>query len=130
MVRTAANRIAQRATRNASSRLSMRSYNLTNRTTSSVFNASRSTITYGTRHLSSTPSFRIVPLPETSDPKPKERESMDTASSTSKVEVSEERNHQFSESYMNNLLEKLEALQEEREDVDVEYSVCYCCGYA
>jgi frataxin len=73
--------------------------------------------------MSSTPSFRIVHPPETSDPKPKERESSDTASSTAKVEVSEERYHQLSESYLNSLLEKLEALQEEREDVDVEYSV-------
>lgn len=61
--------------------------------------------------------------PDTSDPKPKERESNETASSTSKVEVTEERYHQLSESYLNTLVEKLEGLQEDREDVDVEYSV-------
>jgi len=60
---------------------------------------------------------------------PKERESSDTASSTSKVEVSEERYHQLSDSYLNTLLEKLEALQEEREDVDVEYSVGVASWY-
>ena len=129
MSRTAATRLAQRASRNLSSRLSIRSSLNANRAAAQSLNASRCIVAQSSRFLSTTSVSRIGLQPDTSDPKPKERESSDTASSTSKVEVSEERYHQLSDSYLNTLLEKLEALQEEREDVDVEYSVGVASWY-
>ena len=123
MSRTTVSRLAQRASRNSSQRLSTRNAFIVHRATSPALGVSKYIAAQSLRSLSSTQYVRIGLQPDTSNPKPKERESTDTASSSSKVEVSDERYHQLSESYLNSLVEKLEALQEEREDVDVEYSV-------
>lgn len=60
--------------------------------------------------------------PDSEDPQPKEAEphALDAAP----VELSNERYNQLSDDYMDAIVSKLEELQEEREDVDVEYSVC------
>ena len=59
--------------------------------------------------------------PDSEDPKPKEAEPhvVDAAP----VELSNEEYNQLSDDYMDSIVNKLEELQEEREDVDVEYSV-------
>lgn len=133
MSRTAATQLAQRATRNLSSRWTSRSTIvsplLTHRATSQTFNASRCAVSQMSRSISTTRMYRVGLQPDTSNPKPKEAESNETASSSSKVELSEERYNQLSESYLNTLVEQLEELQEQREDVDVEYSVCPSTSY-
>jgi frataxin len=61
--------------------------------------------------------------PESSNPQPKEPESHYGAV-TEPTEITMEEYHQVSDEYMDALASKLEALQEAREDVDVEFSVC------
>jgi frataxin len=60
--------------------------------------------------------------PETENPQPKEPESHVTA--TGPAEITIEQFHEVADEYLNALIEKLEELQEETEEVDVEYSVC------
>jgi frataxin len=54
---------------------------------------------------------------------PKEAEQ--GASATAATDISLEQYHQVSDDYLDNILAKLEHLQEEREGVDVEFSVCF-----
>lgn len=58
--------------------------------------------------------------PETDDPKPKEAE--DHATASHPADLSVEEYNELSDHYMDKMVEKLEQLQEERGDVDVEYS--------
>jgi len=67
------------------------------------------------------PSFKGL-SPETDNPQPKEAESHITAHGPAEITV--EQFHELADEYLNALIEKLEQLQEEEEDVDVEYSVC------
>lgn len=61
--------------------------------------------------------------PESDDPKP--REPLATPQgSAAPAELTNEEYHQLSDEYMDAIEAKLEELQEEREDVDLEYSVC------
>ena len=63
--------------------------------------------------------------PETDNPQPKEPEP--TYEAPVAVELSIERYNELSDLYMDSIVEKLEQKQEDREDVDVEYSVkCPC----
>jgi len=72
------------------------------------------------RFFSSTPISSKGIQPESSDPAPKEAESNITYAAP--AELSIERYNELSDEYMESILGKLEQLQEEREDVDVEYS--------
>jgi len=65
------------------------------------------------------PSFKGL-SPETENPEPKESESHVTASGP--AEITTEQFHEIADEYLNALIEKLEELQEETEEVDVEYS--------
>ncbi|KAI6708768.1 hypothetical protein PZA11_005664 [Diplocarpon coronariae] len=60
--------------------------------------------------------------PDSADPAPKEaeRESYNTASAPADISVEEF--HELADTYLDVLIERLEALQEDREEVDVEYS--------
>jgi frataxin len=60
--------------------------------------------------------------PETDDPQPKQPEAH-AATAPSPTEVTMEEYHQASDAYMDTIVAKLEQLQEQREDVDVEFSV-------
>lgn len=60
--------------------------------------------------------------PESENPQPKEREELDGA--LTPTEVSIEAFHELSDIYLERIIAKFEELQEDREDVDVEYSVC------
>jgi len=59
--------------------------------------------------------------PESADPRPKEPE--DVAQIVNPTEITDVQYHELSDKYMDNIISKLEELQEEREDVDVEFSV-------
>lgn len=59
--------------------------------------------------------------PESENPKPKILESNPEPKQA--AELSQEQYNELSDKYMDMMVEKLEELQEEREDVDVEYSV-------
>jgi frataxin len=74
------------------------------------------------RLLSTTSKTLKGMSPESENPQPKESEN--AAATTTPTEISMEEYHHFSDQYMNNILSKLEQLQEAREDVDVEFSVC------
>jgi frataxin len=74
-----------------------------------------------TRPFSITYPARKGLSPDSEDPQPKEAEphTVDAAP----LELSIERYNQLSDEYIDAIVSKLEELQEEREDVDVEYSV-------
>jgi len=59
--------------------------------------------------------------PESENPKPKTLESNPEPKQA--AELTQEQYNELSDEYMDMMVEKLEELQEEREDVDVEYSV-------
>lgn len=59
-------------------------------------------------------------LPETDNPAPRVAEAHPPAAP---IELSTEAYNELSDVYMDRIVARLEALQEEREDVDVEYSV-------
>lgn len=61
--------------------------------------------------------------PESEEPNPSIAEEHPSLGVRGPAEISEERYHELSDEYMNNLVEKLEQLQEETEEVDCEYSV-------
>jgi frataxin len=61
--------------------------------------------------------------PETDNPQPKQPEPH-TTGAAEPTEITMEEYHQVSDAYMDNVMAKLEQLQEAREDVDVEFSVC------
>ncbi|KAL2072941.1 hypothetical protein VTL71DRAFT_10265 [Oculimacula yallundae] len=76
------------------------------------------------RALSTTrPTFKGL-SPESEDPTPKEpeTEAYEPSSSSAPADISIEEYHEMSDTYLNGVIEKLEQLQEEREEVDVEYS--------
>ncbi|PBP22016.1 hypothetical protein BUE80_DR007142 [Diplocarpon rosae] len=60
--------------------------------------------------------------PESADPAPKEAEKESYNTASAPVDISIEEFHELADRYLDVLIEKLEALQEEREEVDVEYS--------
>lgn len=64
--------------------------------------------------------------PESENPKPKILESNPEPKQA--AELSQEQYNDLSDKYMDMMVEKLEELQEEREDVDVEYSVRFYFG--
>ncbi|KAH7357245.1 hypothetical protein BKA65DRAFT_592722 [Rhexocercosporidium sp. MPI-PUGE-AT-0058] len=93
--------------------LQLQSYNQT------LASSSLSTRAFST----SVPKFKGL-SPESADPTPKESEpeAYEPTSSSAPAEISIEEYHQLSDTYLNGVIEKLEQLQEEREEVDVEYS--------
>jgi hypothetical protein len=60
--------------------------------------------------------------PDSSDPPPRTPESTSTQAS-GPAEISIDQYHELSDIYLNSLVEQLEQLQEEREEVDCEYTV-------
>ncbi|KAK0100622.1 Mitochondrial chaperone Frataxin [Cadophora gregata] len=96
-------------------------------TTSSFLQSSYSTPTTApsfSRAFSTTPCTFKGLSPESADPPPKESEpeAYEPTSSSAPADISIEEYHVLSDAYLNGLIEKLEQLQEEREEVDVEYS--------
>ena len=97
--------------------------------TSSSFLQSSYNISSGaplsSRAFSTTPRTLKGLSPESADPPPKESEpeAYEPTSSSEPADISIEEYHELSDAYLNGLIEKLEQLQEEREEVDVEYSV-------
>lgn len=73
--------------------------------------------------FSTTVPIRKGLSPETDNPQPKEAEPH-SATASVPVELSTEEYNELSDEYMDTLLMKLEALAEEEEAVDAEYSVC------
>ncbi|KAH7407151.1 hypothetical protein BKA64DRAFT_705562 [Cadophora sp. MPI-SDFR-AT-0126] len=96
--------------------------------TGSSFLQSSSTVSIGghlsNRPFSTTPSTLKGLSPESADPHPKESEpeAYEPTSSSQPADITIEEYHELSDSYLNGLIEKLEQLQEERDEVDVEYS--------
>lgn len=74
------------------------------------------------RLFSITPPASKGLSPESEDPHPKEPESHTTGAQPA-VLTSEQYN-ELADAYMDSMVERMEQLQEERDDVDVEYSVC------
>ncbi|KAG4442134.1 hypothetical protein IFR05_002347 [Cadophora sp. M221] len=71
----------------------------------------------------SRPAFKGL-SPESADPAPKESEpeAYEPTSSSAPADISNEEYHELSDAYLNAVIEKLEQLQEDSEEVDVEYS--------
>lgn len=74
----------------------------------------------------SKPAFKGL-SPETDDPQPKQPEAH-TTSAAAPTEITMDEYHLVSDAYMDTILARLEQLQESREDVDVEFSVCALCS--
>lgn len=62
--------------------------------------------------------------PETEDPQPKEAEPHTVLEASAPANITIEEYHKFSDAYMEALVDKFEALQEEKTEIDCEYSVC------
>lgn len=84
----------------------------------------RSSISSARAFSTSPPAFKGL-SPESADPAPKESEpeAYEPTSSSAPADISTEDYHELSDAYLNAVIEKLEQLQEESEEVDVEYSV-------
>ena len=83
----------------------------------------RAPVTIPTRALSTSTVRPKGIMPDTSDPFQKAEPQPVAAS---KPELSDSEYHKVADEYLDRLLSKLEELQEERTDVDVEYSVRFC----
>jgi frataxin len=66
-------------------------------------------------------------MPDTSDPPPRQAEEHDTP--TAAAELGFEEYHHLADQYLERLLGRLEAKQEERPDIDAEYSVSLYTRY-
>ena len=64
-------------------------------------------------------------MPDTHDPQPPKADE-GPEHQTAPAEITEEEYHEHADRYMESLVERAEELQEEREDVEVEYAVCGC----
>lgn len=64
-------------------------------------------------------------MPDTEEPQPPKEEALEAGRPTQPTEISDEEYHEHSEQFMDALNEKAEALQEGREDVEMEYSVSH-----
>ncbi|RDW82438.1 hypothetical protein BP6252_03550 [Coleophoma cylindrospora] len=73
------------------------------------------------RAFSAQPSIRKGLSPESAEPAPPSVTS-DAATNLSPTELTQSEYNEISDQYMDDLVAKLEELQEQREDVDVEYS--------
>jgi frataxin len=84
----------------------------------------RSAVPQNIRYFTAgTASFKGL-SPDSEDPRPKEAEPQ--AVVTEPTDISIEQYHEVSDAYIDKMVAVLEELQEERDDVDVEYSVRTC----
>jgi len=71
------------------------------------------------------PSLKgLSPDTDNPQPTPREAESNVSESASGPANITIEQFHELADTYLELLIEKLEMLQEETEEVDVEYSVC------
>jgi len=91
-----------------------------------AMHVSRASSIQGPRFFSSTrPSLKgLSPESENPQPTPREPEHNVTESVSGPADITIEQFHEVADAYLEALIEKLEELQEETEEVDVEYSVC------
>ena len=73
------------------------------------------------RSFSTTPTASKGLSPESEDPAPKEAES--NIKTAQPAELTNEQYHELADAYMDSMVERMEQLQEEKDEVDVEYSV-------
>ena len=83
--------------------------------------SSRYTSIQACRSFSATPTSSKGLSPESEDPRPKQAESNTTAAQPAELTIEEY--HKLSDEYIDAVVSRMEQLQEERDDVDVEYSV-------
>lgn len=87
-----------------------------------AFPTIRSSVVYQAfRPITTSNKVRKGLSPESENPQPKIPEN--NAEPMQAAELTQEQYNELSDEYMDTMVEKLEELQEEREDVDVEYSV-------
>jgi len=126
MARSTLSKLVRQATRQtnqfsgARSSLSFRSIHLVRTTIAANQRLTSSASLDLLRNFTSSPYTYKGLSPETEDPQPKEVEDHDQIKVP--TEISNEEYHELSEKYMDHMVEKLEELQEAREDVEVEYS--------
>ncbi len=72
---------------------------------------------------SATSLTRITPQPDPSNPEPSKKLHAGTAHVAEPANITEAQYHELADSYIDGIVEKLEKLQEEKEEVEVEYSV-------
>jgi frataxin len=78
--------------------------------------------TYTQPRLFSSSSIRSAILPDSSDPPPREAEPHEDTPSQ-KTDITIDEYHTLSDHFLEGLIAQLEARQEEKNDIDVEYSV-------
>ena len=89
---------------------------------------SAATTLHTTRLFSHTRPISKGLSPETENPAPKVAEEQDQGAKPAALD--EGRYHELADAYLDELVESFYKLQEEREDVDVEYSVSSSCAIA
>jgi len=87
-----------------------------------IFNSTLASNAASRRSFSITAPTSKGLSPETENPQPTEPEASGSSAAVP-APLTDQQYNEISDDYMNTIVEKLEQLQEEREDVDVEYSV-------
>ena len=75
------------------------------------------------RYFSNVPRSNKGIFPETDNPEPKESEPLHEIKEPTPLE--DEEYHERAEQYLDEVVTKAEELQEEKQDIDVEYAVCF-----
>jgi frataxin len=124
MTRNAVSKLARNAARqlNVPSSSTIRSSLLLHSRLSIPSGATRIISFRPCRPFSSTPVASKGLSPDSEDPHPKEAESSTVAAKP--ADLTNEEYHELADAYMDAMVEKMEQMQEERDEVDVEYSVC------
>jgi frataxin len=121
MTRNSAFKLARSATRQLTPSSTITRSSLLRQSKISTIPATRNTFSQSYRLFSSTPITSKGLSPESEDPHPKPAESNTRAASPAELTIEEY--HKLSDEYIDAVVSRMEQLQEERDDVDVEYSV-------
>ncbi|KAI9723234.1 MAG: hypothetical protein M1812_001116 [Candelaria pacifica] len=115
---------AGRALRSSSRRIYMKAITAHNGSNTLGWNnelARKATLNIFSRNIHVSPAWNSGIMPKTqTEPEPKAE--VDNGLANEATELSNDDYHRVSDNFMDELVRKLEALQEEREDVDVEFS--------
>ena len=76
------------------------------------------------RYLSTSRIARAGLMPDAEEPEPPKVEKPETPRPMEPTELSEEEYHEHADAFVDSVHEKAEQIQEKRDDVEVEYSVC------
>jgi frataxin len=128
MVRTSILEVARLSSRNVRHSSSQRSFMTARQSIAAHPQSASLSHAFAAASMGSSRLFATTAQPpkgiSTDSANPQTKAADHAAAAPSATEISIGEYHQISDEYMDNILAKLEHLQEAREDVDVEFSVC------